>query len=121
MDGSQKLPQRVLAPLRANLAANRRIDGLCLVVAAWILFLNGQSEAGVHYVINDPLQPRLSSACAQKQDPVGAVLSIAEIFGSDLKQDARFEHGVRQAYARLRISGVLASVELACQHAGKAN
>ena len=121
MDGSQKLPQRVLAPLRANLAANRRIDGLCLVVAAWILFLNGQSEAGVHYVINDPLQPRLSSACAQKQDPVGAVLSIAEIFGSDLKQDARFEQGVRQAYARLRISGVLASVELACQHAGKAN
>ena len=121
IDGSQKLPQRVLAPLRANLAANRRIDGLCLVVAAWILFLNGQSEAGVNYVINDPLQPRLSSACAQKQDPVGAVLSIAEIFGSDLKQDARFEQGVRQAYARLRISGVLASVELACQHAGKAN
>jgi mannitol-1-phosphate/altronate dehydrogenase len=67
------------------------------------------------------LQPRLSNACAQKQDPVGAVLSIAEIFGSDLKQDARFEKGVRQAYDRLRISGVLASVELACQHAGKAN
>ena len=121
MDGSQKLPQRVLAPLRANLAANRPVDGLCLVVAAWILFLNGQSETGTRYPINDPLQPRLTSACAQRQDPVGAVLSIAEIFGSDLKQNPRFEAAVRQAYDQLRAMGVLASVELACQHADTAN
>jgi len=121
MDGSQKLPQRVLAPLRANLAANRPVDGLCLVVAAWILFLNGQSETGARYPINDPLRPRLTSACAQRQDPVGAVLSIAEIFGSDLKQNPRFQAAVRRAYDQLRAMGVLASVELACQHAGKAN
>src|SRR5205085_6246627 len=35
MDGSQKLPQRLLGTVRANIAASRPIKRLALAVAAW--------------------------------------------------------------------------------------
>ncbi|MDG1115951.1 MAG: mannitol dehydrogenase family protein, partial [Flavimaricola sp.] len=41
MDGSQKLPQRLLGTLEANFAAGRPSPGLCLAVAAWMRYVGG--------------------------------------------------------------------------------
>ena len=45
MDGSQKLPQRMLATVRDNLAAGRRIDLLALAVAGWMRYVSGRRRA----------------------------------------------------------------------------
>jgi fructuronate reductase len=46
MDGSQKLPQRLLATVRDNLAAGRPIDLLALAVAGWMRYVAGRDESG---------------------------------------------------------------------------
>ena len=55
MDGSQKLPQRLLGTVRDNLAAGRPIDRLALAVAAWMRYVGGVDEAGREIIVSDPL------------------------------------------------------------------
>ncbi len=61
MDGSQKLPQRLLAPLRERLALGQPITLLALAVAAWLHHLRGHDDAGATYVIHDPLREPLQA------------------------------------------------------------
>ncbi|MFN3315122.1 MAG: mannitol dehydrogenase family protein, partial [Hyphomonas sp.] len=46
MDGSQKLPQRILATLGENLKAGRSSPRLMLAVAAWMRYVGGVDETG---------------------------------------------------------------------------
>jgi fructuronate reductase len=81
MDGSQKLPQRILDPLFDNKAAGRPYHRLLTVIVAWIKFLQERSETGK---INDPLAKDLARALQDNQDPkmlVANVLSISSVFG----------------------------------------
>ncbi len=55
MDGSQKLPQRLLGTVRDNLAAGRPIDRAALAVAGWMRYVSGVDEAGRAIRISDPL------------------------------------------------------------------
>ncbi|WP_112382498.1 mannitol dehydrogenase family protein [Sphingomonas carotinifaciens] len=70
MDGSQKLPQRLLAPLVAGQG-----DALALGVAAWIRWQSGRTDAGETYTVDDPLADRLAVA-ARSDDPVTATLAL---------------------------------------------
>ena len=44
MDGSQKLPQRLLGTIRDRLAAGAPIDRLALGVAAWMRYVTGTTR-----------------------------------------------------------------------------
>ena len=44
MDGSQKLPQRILGTIADNRAAGRPCPGLTLAVAAWMRYVGGVDE-----------------------------------------------------------------------------
>src|SRR3546814_10320688 len=46
MDGSQKLPQRLLALIAARLAAGQGIAALSLPVAAWMRWQAGRDDLG---------------------------------------------------------------------------
>ncbi len=46
MDGSQKLPQRILGTIADNRAAGRPCPGLTLAVAAWMRYVGGVDERG---------------------------------------------------------------------------
>lgn len=70
MDGSQKLPQRLLAPLVAGQG-----DALALGVAAWIRWQSGRTDAGETFTVDDPLADRLAVA-ARSDDPVTATLAL---------------------------------------------
>ncbi|MFY0619013.1 MAG: mannitol dehydrogenase family protein [Shimia sp.] len=87
MDGSQKLPQRLLGTLRENLADGRASPCLCLAVAAWMRYVSGTDESGDLIDVRDPLAMQLRGiATAQKTtaDIVAAMLSVREIFDEDL-------------------------------------
>ncbi len=105
MDGSQKLPQRILATVQDNLAAGRKIERLGFVMAAWIRFLKGCSFAGVTYTIDDPLGARLQGA-ALSEDPVAAVLGLEDVIGPDLAGDMRFRDAVRHGFNLLQAATV---------------
>ena len=61
MDGSQKLPQRLLGTLRDNIAAGRVSPCLCLAVAAWMRYVSGTDENGARIDVRDPLAEKLRS------------------------------------------------------------
>lgn len=108
MDGSQKLPQRILETVRARLARILPIPHLALVVAAWIRYVRGVDEAGKDIDVRDPFAAQLKAAIARADNGAGevrAALSFTAIFGPDLSVDPRFAAAVIAAYERLQSQG----------------
>ncbi|WP_333832482.1 mannitol dehydrogenase family protein [Rubrimonas sp.] len=83
MDGSQKLPQRILDTVAANLAAGRPFPRLALALAAWSLYVRGVDLAGAPIDVRDPMADRLRDAATGPR-PVEALLGVREIFPPDL-------------------------------------
>jgi fructuronate reductase len=114
MDGSQKLPQRILAPIRERLAQGLDIDRHAMVVAAWIRYLQGRDEHGAVLTVNDPMAAELSaivkSTEGSAQELARAVLGVSAIFGRDLPKNPAFVLGVTQALQRLLSDGVGAAL-----------
>lgn len=116
MDGSQKLPQRLLGTVRDRLAAGQSIDRLALAVAAWLHYLRGSDELGRAHTIQDPLAEALAARYALADSAAGdgwvaAFVGFAPVFGEDLGQDARFVAAVAAALHGLRTQGVPATLE----------
>jgi len=114
MDGSQKLPQRLLDTIRDNLAEGRVPQGLCLAVAAWMRYVGGVDETGAMIDVRDPLAVDLKAAsdgAATSKDKVAALLAIQEVFGTDLVEDVRFRETVERAYLQLMREGAQRAVE----------
>lgn len=112
MDGSQKLPQRLLGTLRENIVAGRASDGLMLAVAAWMRYASGVDEAGQAIDVRDPLATRLqtlSAGCDSPAEIVSAMLSVTDIFPANLAD--QLEKPVTEIAQRLWKSGVRAAIE----------
>lgn len=114
MDGSQKLPQRLVATARDRLAAGAPIPLLALGIAGWMRYVTGRDEQGNAIDVRDPLAARLK-ALADEAGPdaarlAPALLSVREVF-ADLGADPRFAGAVRDALARLMSRGAAATVE----------
>ncbi len=93
MDGSQKLPQRLLGTMRDNLAARRPIRALATGVAAWMCHA-GRIGLGNSLAVNDPMAARFAEIVSKSNgDPIticGHLLAIDSIFGRDLPFEADF-------------------------------
>lgn len=121
MDGSQKLPQRLLAPIRDRLKAGEPLPLLALGVAGWMRYVSGQDEAGKPIDVRDPLSARFASVAAEVGGDAGkladGLLAIREVFGTDLPADPRFTGPVRAALASLYSRGAAATVDAAVAQA----
>ncbi|HEX4199414.1 MAG TPA: mannitol dehydrogenase family protein [Caulobacteraceae bacterium] len=87
MDGSQKLPPRLLATIERRLAAGRSIDALALAVAAWIRWSLGVDEAGVRFEVEDPRAPdlaRMLEGADTAAEMVASMLADRAIFSPAL-------------------------------------
>ena len=106
MDGSQKLPQRIIHPLFENLSLGQPYSRLLTVVAAWIRYLQKQLAPENLAEIDDPLAQEITAAILASEDDIGLVaqfLKIDSVFGghpthkisdqliSILKRMGRFE------------------------------
>jgi len=114
MDGSQKLPQRLLDTLRDQLKNAADIDIICIAVAAWMRYVSGVDEKGEAIEVRDPLAAQLRKLCDDnKGDPaamVNALMGVTEIFGTDLKSIPTVVEGVTGWLNKFYEQGVLASV-----------
>lgn len=124
MDGSQKLPQRLLGTIRERLRTGAGIRRLALGVAGWMRYVTGIDEQGRAIDVRDPLAARLRQL-ADAAGPSGerlapALVSVREIFGTDLPQESRFVEAVSDALTRLYAGGARrAATEIAQQaHSG---
>jgi fructuronate reductase len=103
MDGSQKLPIRLLAATREALSAGRPVERLAVGAAAWMQFVRRQAAAGV--AISDPLGTELAAigeACTGlAADDVGRFLGLSAVFGPELSTAPAYRAAVERAYADL--------------------
>jgi fructuronate reductase len=115
MDGSQKLPQRLLETLREQLKSHGHIDILCLGIAAWIRYVSGVDEKGAPIEVSDPLAKELRAACdANQGNPaamVKAIVSIQKVFGDDLINESRFIETTSKWLESFYTKGVLNTVK----------
>ena len=102
-DGSQKLPQRLLAPLRDRIAKGLASPMIITAVAAWMHFVvKTANTPGA--VLNDPLateildKARLSS---EASGIVGNLLAIEKIFDLDLPANAGFRAQLIEKFVAL--------------------
>ena len=115
MDGSQKLPQRLLEPIREGLAAGRPIDCLVLSVAAWMRYVSGPDDSGKPIEVDDPFVEEFTRIRQRHSaDPPSiakALLEIRPIFGDQLPANSNFTRQVSNALTDLMRVGVMATME----------
>jgi len=113
MDGSQKLPQRLLRPLRWRIERGLPFDALALAVAAWMRYTLGRTELGEAYRIDDPLAARISHIVGAAQrgaaELTGELLSLREIFDADLRHHRGFVDAVTRELDLLLTQGARAA------------
>lgn len=108
MDGSQKLPQRLLAGCAIRLDRGLPIEALALAVAGWMLWQDGRDESGASHVVDDPLSSttaRLLATTPDRLERAAALLCLESVFPPRLAHDPRFTAPVIAAYTRLAQGG----------------
>jgi fructuronate reductase len=99
IDGSQKLPQRLVAPLRERLARGLESPALTLAIAAWMRWQLGRDDAGNAIKVEDPMAPQISALLSTVRDPadiVSTLLGIEPIFGTELGKHAKLNAQLSQ-------------------------
>ncbi len=98
MDGSQKLPLRLLGTVRDRLAAGETPEWAFLGVAAWMAYVaSGHDRHGQPLPLDDPLADRLREAAGTSADPAAVasgLLDVTEVFGDDLRDSTAFRHSL---------------------------
>jgi fructuronate reductase len=110
MDGSQKLPQRLLGTARDRLKSGASVDCIALGVAAWMRYVTGFDEQGNPIDVRDPLsvelRKRADTAGLQADRLASALFDVESVFGKDLAQNATFTKAVTHALELLITRGV---------------
>jgi fructuronate reductase len=112
MDGSQKLPQRLLSGILQRLERGQDADVMTLAVAAWMRWQSGRDDAGQTYVVDDPLAARTAEVAGlSAADAVRGLLAIDAIFPPALAAHDGFAAALTQALDDLRQKGARTTVE----------
>jgi len=119
MDGSQKLPQRLLGTARDRLAHGLELPCVALGVAGWMRHVTGKDEHGREVELRDPmaaeLRRRAGAAGPVAERLVPALLGIEAIFGTDLPANRQFVEAVTASLRNLLANGALATLRQLAQ------
>ena len=89
MDGSQKLPQRLLATIAERRAGGAPVKALALAVAAWMRWQAGVTDAGERFAVDDPAAETLGALSAQAADTSVRVDALLGFFALEADADLR--------------------------------
>lgn len=114
MDGSQKLPQRLLGTIRDRLARGQSIKLLSLGISAWMRYATGVDELGDAIDVRDPLAERFEMITASAEGEPGRLvdgfLGLREVFGEDLPRNELFRETLCAHITSLFQCGALETV-----------
>jgi fructuronate reductase len=114
MDGSQKLPQRLLGTIRDRLARGLPVTRAALGIAGWMRYVAGTDERGREIDVKDPLAAALQAIADAAGDSPSklarGLLGLVEIVGNDLPRSDAFVQLVIENLALLFERGALATV-----------
>ena len=108
MDGSQKIPQRLLSSIRNRLQAGAPMERLTLAIAAWMRYVIGRDEQGREYHVQDPLSAELrrrTEGASTAESIVYNLLDLKAVFGEDLPCNPTFRTQVEKHLSDLLSKG----------------
>ena len=109
-DGSQKLPQRVVAPALELIATDREPRALALGLAAWIEALRGR--AGGAFDFGDPRSAALDALLRDAPDTATAVRAVLRELGQEAAapQARALAAEVEAAWGQIRAAGLRGAI-----------
>ena len=114
MDGSQKLPQRILETVSDLLKHQKNFQGLALAIAAWIKYVTGIDLNGATIDVRDPLANDFSVIAKKSktsEDYVNFILDLNKVFPTNLRTSPVFREEIQKSYKFLEQYGSLGSVK----------
>jgi fructuronate reductase len=118
-DGSQKLPQRLLAPLAARRAKRLPVAMLGFAVAAWMHWQRGVDDRGESFVVDDPLAAQTAwrvASCMEASACVQSLLGLATVFGADIGGDEGLRQLLSAQLERIEKLGALGALRATLAH-----
>ena len=113
MDGSQKLPQRILETVSDLLKSQRNFQGLALAIAAWIRYVTGIDLNGSVIDVRDPLAndfAMIAKKSKTSEHYVGSILDQSKVFPENLRDNSAFRIQIQKSYKSLEQYGSLGSI-----------
>lgn len=114
MDGTQKLPQRILDSIRWHIKHNSDFSLLALGVAGWMRYVGGIDDHKQVIDIRDPMVDELKKLVAESDEGVervNSLLSLEAVFGSDLPANSLFRKKITENYLSLMKKGAKQTIK----------
>ena len=114
MDGSQKLPQRILETVSDLIKHQKKIQGLALAIAAWMKYITGVDLNGQTIDVRDPLANDFATIAKKSktsEDYVDLILDQGKVFPANLRDSSAFRTEIQKSYKLLQQYGSLSSIK----------
>ena len=114
MDGSQKLPQRILETVSDLLDHQKNFQGLALAIAGWIKYVTGIDLNGETIDVCDPLAndfAMIAKKSKTSEDYIGFILDQSIVFPKNLRDSLAFRTEIKKSYKLLEQYGSLVSIK----------
>ena len=110
MDGSQKIPPRLLAAAQISLDKGLSVDAICFAVAGWLRFSMGFDAKGDTLEVSDPLADLLMQIRLVHWDHidelVGQYLAVSQVFPAALSESVLFRNRLTYWLSYILANGV---------------
>ena len=119
MDGTEKLPQRLLAPAVELLAKGADTEPFAFAVAAWMRYCLGRQDDGTAYALNDPREADIAKAISGVRSPsdlARALHALPGLFPERLRSDPKWLDAVSSRLGRMMMDGMQAAVASELAH-----
>ena len=115
MDGTQKLPQRLIEPAIATLRAGGSLDAYAFAVAAWMRYCLGMDETGQRYVLRDPREAEIAALLGGQEDDsasiVDRLLALPGLFPHELAAAPEWRRAVQSRLETMLAEGMRKAIE----------
>lgn len=114
MDGSKKLPQRMLNSVLIHIKRGTEYKHLALGIAGWMRYVYGVDEDGNSYEVQDPMNDQFKEIykkCGLNINVVRELINLP-IFGEELSKNEGFIKTIEQQFENILKYGAKDSIKL---------
>lgn len=115
MDGTQKLPQRLIEPAIQTLRSGGSLDAYAFAVAAWMRYCLGMTETGETYTLRDPREAEITALLNGAGRDLGSIvdrlMALPGLFPDELSGAPQWRAAVQSKLESMLADGMRAAID----------